>query len=297
MTSAVVVGSGPNGLAAALTLATAGVSVRVIEAAGSPGGGTRSAELTLPGLLHDECSAFHPLAVDTPFSRAAGLDAHGLEWCWPEIQYAHPLESGDGASAWRSATDTAADLGRDGPAWQAVFGELADRLDRISEDLFEPMLSLPHHPLDLALFGSLSALPASLLARRWRGPRAQAHGVHPVYAYAHVPSGWPGDATALVEAQIERFAPGFGERVLARHVRDVAAMSSYNANYVGGDIVTGANTPRQLVARPRAALDPYWLGTGLLYLCSAATPPGGGAHGMCGYNAAHSALRRLTRRG
>jgi len=474
MTSAVVVGSGPNGLAAALTLAAAGVSVRVIEAAATPGGGTRSAELTLPGLLHDECSAFHPLAVDTPFSRAARLEEHGLEWCWPEIQYAHPLdgpEMGSGAAAWRSVADTAAGLGADGAAWQAVFGGLAERFDRISEDLFEPMLGVPHHPVDLALFGALSALPASLLARRWRGPRARAlfagvaahglrpfgtpmssaigvtlgaaahrygwpaarggsqaiaramvsaleahggvvetgrtvtslaelgrpdivmldtapaaasriaagrlpgrvdralrryrhgpaafkvelavaegvpwryeparragtvhlggsleeiteaermvhrgrmperpyvlvgqqyladpgrshDGVHPVYAYAHVPSGWSGDATALVEAQIERFAPGFGERVLARHVRDVAGMSSYNANYVGGDIVTGANTPRQLVARPRAAVDPYWLGADLLYLCSAATPPGGGAHGMCGFNAAHSALRRLSR--
>src|SRR5262249_30865344 len=117
----------------------------------------------------------------------------------------------------------------------------------------------------------------------------------PFYTYAHVPAGWPGDATAAIEAQIERFAPGFRDRIVGRHVRSVAEMAAHNANYVGGDIVTGSNDPMQLGFRPRPALDPYWLGVPGAYLCSAATPPGGGAHGMCGYNAALSALRRITR--
>lgn len=473
MTEAVVVGSGPNGLAAALTLAAAGLRVRVLEAAGTIGGGTRSSELTLPGLLHDECSAFHPLAVDTGFSRQFDLAAAGLRWLWPEIQYAHPLDrlpgGATGAAAWQSVEETAAALGADGPAWLSVFGSLASRFDGIAEDFLQPMAHLPSHPAALARFGAYSAMPVSALARRWSTPQGRAlfagvaahgfrpfgapmssaigvalgaaahrygwpvaeggsaaisramvrlieghggtietgvtvtsleelgspevvmldlapaaaarvaasripprvakalnryrHGpgsfkvdfavaegvpwtyeparrtgtlhlggdlaevaeserlvsrgqlprrpfvlvgqqyladptrsrddVHPLYAYAHVPAGYAGDATQLIEDQIERFAPGFRERVLARHVRSVSQMEQHNANYVGGDVVTGANTPLQLVARPRVALDPYRLGADGLYLCSAATPPGGGAHGMCGWNAARSALRRL----
>jgi phytoene dehydrogenase-like protein len=469
MTSAVVVGSGPNGLAAAVTLAAAGVSVRVLEAADRLGGGTRSSELTLPGLLHDDCSAFHPLAIDTEFSRRFDLTSHGLQWCWPEVQYAHPLDQGRGSSAWRSVDRTAGSLGRDGNAWRMIFGGLAERMDAIAADFFQPMLRVPDHPLGMARFGAYSGLPASVLSRRWRDPEAKAlfagvaahgfrpftapmssaigvalgaaahrwgwpaarggsasitgamlslleqhggsvetgarvtsldelgtpdivmldlapgsaadvvgprlpqrveralrryrHGpgsfkvdfavaegvpwtyeparvagtvhvcgdyaevalaerminrgqmpdrpfvlvgqqyvadparshdnVHPVYAYAHVPAGWAGDATTAIIDQIERFAPGFRDRILTRHVRNVADTAAYNANYVGGDVVTGANTPRQLLARPRLALDPYWLGVDVIYLCSAATPPGGGAHGMCGHNAAKSALRRL----
>lgn len=114
-----------------------------------------------------------------------------------------------------------------------------------------------------------------------------------MYAYAHVPAGFDGDAAPLIEAQIERFAPGFRERILARHVRSTAEIAAHNPNYVGGDIVTGANTARQLIFRPRPSLDPYWLGIPGVYLCSAATPPGAGAHGMCGFNAARSALSRI----
>jgi phytoene dehydrogenase-like protein len=136
--------------------------------------------------------------------------------------------------------------------------------------------------------------PFVLVCQQYLADRSRSKGdVHPVYSYAHVPAGWTGDATALIEAEIERFAPGFRDRILARHVRSVAAMEAYNANYVGGDVVTGSNDARQLVLRPRAALDPYALGIPGVYLCSAATPPGAGAHGMCGYNAALSALRRL----
>jgi phytoene dehydrogenase-like protein len=469
MTRAVIVGSGPNGLAAALTLAAEGVEVTVLEAAGTLGGGTRSSELTLPGLVHDECSAAHPLAVDTPFSRRFDLGAHGLTWLRPEIQYAHPLDGGAGAAAWQSVEQTAAGLaGRDGKHWRSMFGALTDRFDDITADFLRPMLHVPEHPLALARFGVYSGLPAALLARRFSTPAARAlfagvaahafrpfsapmssaigvtlataahrygwpvaeggsaaisramialleehgatfetgvrvesldeldadvvmldvapaaaariagdrmprriaraltrfrHGpgtfkvdlavqggvpwtheesrragtvhvggsyaeiaaaekqvakgrmpeqpfvlvcqqyladpsrsngdVHPVYAYAHVPAGYEGDATAAIEAQIERFAPGFRDRILARHVRNVSAMEAHNANYVRGDVVTGANDARQMIFRPRVALDPYATGIPGVFLCSAATPPGAGAHGMCGFNAANSALRRI----
>lgn len=469
MTTAVVVGSGPNGLAAALTLAAEGVRVRVLEAADTVGGGTRTNELTVPGLLHDECSGFHPLAVDTPFSRRFDLSGHGLEWLWPQAQYAHPLDGGRGAVAWRSVEDTAAGLGADGKAWRSVFGYLSEQFGDIAEDFLRPMLHVPQHPIKLARFGLLSLPPAALTARRWSSPEARGlfggvaahamrpfgspvssaigvalgtaahrygwpvarggsasiaaaltsllaehggtvetgvrveslaeldspdivmldvapgaavrivgdamprriakaltryrHGpgafkvefavdggvpwlheesrlagtvhvggsfeemaaaeaeVHrgrmperpfvlvgqqfvadpsrtrgdvvPVYAYAHVPAGYAGDATASLEAQIERFAPGFRDRVVARHVRSTLEMEKHNSNYVGGDVVTGANDALQLVFRPRPALDPYTLGVPGVYLCSAATPPGAGAHGMAGYNAARSALGRL----
>ncbi len=464
-----IVGSGPNGLAAALTLAAEGVEVTVLEAADRLGGGTRSSELTLPGLIHDDCSAAHPLALDTPFSRRFHLEAHGLRWRWPEIEYTHPLDGGDGAAAYRSVERTAAGLGEDGEAWRKLFAPLTASFSDMTPDFMRPLLRVPEHPLLMARFGLYSGLPAALLRRRFNGERAQAlwagvaahalrpfsapsssaigvalgtaahaygwpfaeggsssisaamislleehgakfetgvhvrslaelggadivmldvapaaaaricgdgmprrikraltryrHGpgtfkadfaieggvpwtheesrragtvhlggsyrevagaeaavargvlperpfvlvcqqyladpgrsagnVHPLYAYAHVPAGYPGDITDVIEAQIERFAPGFRERILARHTRSVAQTAAYNANYVGGDVVTGSNDMRQLVFRPRAALDPYSAGIDGVYLCSAATPPGAGAHGMCGYNAARSALRRL----
>ena len=469
MTRAVVVGSGPNGLAAAVTLASEGIDVTVLEAAETPGGGTRSGELTLPGLLHDHCAAAHPLAVDTPFSRRFNLHEHGLEWRWPEIQYAHPLDGGGGAAAYKSVESTAEALGKDGRRWRSLFGPLSERFDDITADFLRPMLHVPEHPIKLTRFGLYSGLPAALLARRFRTSEGQAlfagvaahafrpfaapmssaigvalgtaahrygwpvaeggssaisramislldasgakletgvrvdsldelgaydivmldvapaaavhiagermpgriaralsryrHGpgsfkvefaveggvpwthepsrragtvhvggglaeiaaaekataagrmperpfvlvcqqyladptrsngdVHPVYSYAHVPAGYAGDATDAIEAQIERFAPGFRDRILARARVSVADMEASNANYVGGDVVTGRNDARQLIFRPRAALDPYALGIPGVYLCSAATPPGAGAHGMCGYNAAKSALRRI----
>ncbi|WP_341251196.1 NAD(P)/FAD-dependent oxidoreductase [Euzebya pacifica] len=472
MTDAVVVGSGPNGLAAAVTLATAGVTVRVLEAADTIGGGVRSSELTVPGLLHDECSGFHPLAVDTAFSRSVDLAAHGLTWRWPEVQYSHPLDGGRGAAAYRSVDDTADGLGVDGGAWRRLFGPLVDRFDRIAEDFLQPMLHVPSHPFALARFGLRAAPSVQLLASRMSTPEAralwagagahamrpfgqplsaaigaalataahrygwpvaeggsqaiatamrsiiEAHGgtietgvhvesldelgtpdltvldvapgavvrmagkrlparvarayrryrhgpgafkveyaveggvpwtheptrragtvhvigdfeetaaaeqavhrgrmperpfvllgqqsladpgrangdVHPVYAYAHTPHGWTGDATEAITGQVERFAPGFRDRIVATHVRSTTDMSVHNPNYVGGDIVTGANTPWQLVFRPRVTLDPYATGIPGVYLCSAATPPGAGAHGMCGFHAARSALDWLGRR-
>ena len=467
MTTAVVVGSGPNGLAAALVLADAGLEVRVVEAADTLGGGTRSAELTLPGLVHDVCAAIHPLAVATRFSRAFDLAEHGLAWAEPEVQYSHPLDGGRGAAAYRSVDATAQGLGgRDGRTWGRVFGSLTDRFDTIADEFLQPVLHVPRHPLHLARFGLYAGQPASLLARRWHddearallaglaahafqplgslassaigvalgtaahrygwgaavggsaaicsamvaaatqrgvqfetgrtvrslgelGPvdvvmldtapgaaadivgdrlprrvarayRAYRHGpgafkvdfaveggvpwthepsrragtvhvggtfeevasaeadvvrgrmperpfvlaaqqyvadptrsvgdVHPFYTYAHVPAGYTGDATEAVIAQVERFAPGFRERIRGTAVCSTTEMARKNANYVGGDIVSGANDPFQLVFRPRVTLHPYATGVDGVFLCSAATPPGAGAHGMSGYWAAQAAL-------
>lgn len=468
MTTATVVGSGPNGLAAALTLAAAGIDVTVLEAADRLGGGARSSELTLPGLVHDECSAIHPLAVGSAFAREFDLTAAGLVWRWPEVQFSHPLDGGSGAAVWRSVDTTATGLGSDGRSWKRLFGPLADRFGSLTEDILQPVVRLPGHPIQLARFGAYAALPVPVLARRWETPEARglfagaaahtfrpftgvlsssipvalgasAHalgwpvaeggtgeisramielatargvrfetgvevatlgqvghsdivmldtspraasaivgdrmpsrvsrayrryqhgpgaykvdyaveggvpwthepsrsagtvhlggtfeeiaaselavsrgqmpdrpfvligqqyvadptrsriGVHPLYAYAHVPSGFTGDATEAITRQIERFAPGFRDRIRATHVRTTADLESGNANFIGGDIIAGANTARQLVLRPRATLHPYATGVDGVYLCSAATPPGAGAHGMCGYNAARYALRR-----
>ena len=470
MARAVVVGSGPNGLAAALTLAGAGLEVEVLEAAATPGGGTRSSAVTLRGLIHDECSGFHPLALDNRFTRKFGLASYGLKWRWADVEYSHPLDGGRGGAAVRSVEQTAHSLGRDRDAWRRVFSPLTDQFGRITDDFLRPMTRVPSHPVPLARFGTLSALPASVLARTWRTAEARAlfagvaahamrelaapfssaiglalataahchgwpvaeggsasistamiraledlggkvttghrvdsldqvgnadvvmldvapaaaariagdrlpgrvrraftryrHGpgvfkidyaldghvpwlhpasrragtVHvgggypevawaerqiargrmpdrpfvlvgqqyladptrssgpwnPLYAYAHVPAGYSGDATAAIESQIERFAPGFRDRIVARHVRTPRDFAQENANYVGGDVVTGLNSGRQLVFRPRVALDPYSVGVPGVYLCSAATPPGAGAHGMCGYNAAVSAIRHLS---
>ena len=472
MPSAIIVGSGPNGLAAALTLAAEGVDVTVLEASDTIGGGTRSGEMTSPGLVHDQCSGFHPLAVDTGFSRQFDLQAHGLRWARPEVQYSHPLDGGRGAAVWQSVDRTASHLGTDGESYKRMFGPLTERFPEIAEDFLQPLLHVPEHPLILARFGAYAALPAHVLARRWHTDEARAlfggvaahafrplgsvmssaigvalgtaahrfgwpvavggsatisstlvdmliarggrietrttvrdhrelgnpdvilldtspsaaagilagvlprrvdrayrrfrhgpgafqvafaveggipwshepsrsagtvhvggtfaeiaaaerqvirgamperpfvlvgqqsvadpgrakNGLHPVDAYAHVPAGWSGDATQTIIDQIERFAPGFGERIHAIHTRSTRELENHNPNYVGGDIVTGANDPRQLIFRPRVALDPYSTGVPGVYICSAAAPPGAGAHGMAGWNAARSALTYLSRR-
>ncbi|HEY7455974.1 MAG TPA: NAD(P)/FAD-dependent oxidoreductase [Solirubrobacterales bacterium] len=471
MSSAIVVGAGPNGLAAAATLVVRGVEVTVIEAAATIGGGARSSELTLPGLIHDDCSAAHPFAPHSAALAPLGLERHGLEWAWAELDLAHPFDGGGVATMERSLERTAAGLGAAGAAWRRLFGASGERFDALSEDIMRPAAHLPRHPLLLARFGPAALMPTSLLARAlptpearglfggtaahafspfnrplsaaagmaltcachfngWpvaRGgsgaiaaalaavvrehggrietgrpvrsldelpaadatlldlaPRAVAelagerlprrvarayrryrHGpgafkldlaveggvpwadaasgragtvhaigsfeeialaereiargrmperpfvlvgqqyladpgrsrgdVHPVWTYAHVPHAYEGDASEAILDQIERFAPGLRERILARHVRSPAELASYNPNFVGGDIVTGATTGLQSVVRPRAALDPYATGIPGVYICSAATPPGAGAHGICGYNAAQSALRHLSR--
>jgi phytoene dehydrogenase-like protein len=466
---AVVVGAGPNGLAAAVTLAQAGLSVTVLEAADTIGGGTRTAELTVPGVRHDVCSAVHPFGVASPYLQSLPLHDHGLQWRWAEVDLAHPLDGGRAGVMRRSLDDTVAGLGADGAAWRRSFGRLAEHFPALATDILQPILHVPRHPVDLARFGLRAALPATLFAKRfstdearglfagcaahvftplswpatsavattfvaaahhdgwpvaaggsqaitdalasllrslggtietgvritslgdlppsrisifdtspaglisiagdrlpprtrraftrWRnGPAAfkvdlaveggipwqaetchkagtvhvggtideiaaaelQVHrgqlperpfilvaqqyladpsrsagNVHPVWAYAHVPNGYPHDATDTVINQIERFAPGLRDRIVGRHVMTPADFEAYNPNYAGGDIAGGANDLRQLVLRPRAARDPYATGIPGVYICSAATPPGAGVHGMCGHNAARSALKQL----
>jgi NAD(P)-binding Rossmann-like domain len=172
VSTATVVGSGPNGLAAALTLAESGVAVTVLEAADEIGGGTRSSEALVPGLLHDHCSAIHPIAVGSPLLR--GLDRYGLQWRWTDIDCVHPLDGGDAGVLYRSVADTAAALGVDGPRWRAVFGRPSANFDALSEDILGPLLRVPSHPLLLARFGVPTMLPAAVLARTFRTEKARA---------------------------------------------------------------------------------------------------------------------------
>jgi phytoene dehydrogenase-like protein len=469
MSSAIVVGSGPNGLACAATLAGRGVEVTVIEAAETIGGGTRSSELTVPGLLHDECSATHPMAVSSPAVAGLGLERHGLEWGRPEVDLAHPLDGGGGASMLRSLEATAAGLGEAGPRWRQIFGPPSRGYDALTEDIYHPLPHVPRHPLRLLRFGLPTTLPATVLGRAlgseeaaalfagaaahayaplgrplssaigmallcaghaygwpvakggsvalaeaWaavirehggrietgrrvrsldelppadavvldlsprgvlelagdrlpprtaRAYRRYKHGpgafkldlaveggvpwgyeparragtvhvggtlrevafaereinrgrmperpfvlvaqqyladpqrsqgdLHPVWAYAHVPSGFGGDATGAILDQVERFAPGLRERIVATSTRTPAEIESANANFLGGDILTGANTPLQTLLRPRVSAVPYETGAPGLFICSAATPPGAGAHGINGFNAAEAVLRTI----
>ncbi len=465
---AAVVGSGPNGLAAAAVLARAGLDVAVFEAADEIGGGTRSADLLEPGVLHDICSAAHPLGAASPVFRELGLEEHGLRWRSAEIELAHPLDGGRAGVLHRSIDLTSAGLGADGSAWRRGFEPLVAAFDNLATDVLRPVLGIPKHPISLGRFG-LRALPsAELFARRWESDEARAlfggiaahaieplnrpttaavgavlgtaaHAVgwpvaeggsrsisdalasvieqhggtihtgvrvdslselpphrvalldvsphaairiagdrmrarvrrslrrwrygpaaykidlvadggipwdneacrragtihcggtleeialgereihrgamprspfvlvsqqyladpgrsngthHPIWAYAHVPHRYTEDATDAVLDQIERFAPGFRDRIVALQARGPIDLEADNANYVGGDIATGANTPRQVLIRPRLATDPYRIGDDV-FLCSAATPPGAGVHGMCGYHAARSAMRSL----
>ncbi|HEV3232136.1 MAG TPA: NAD(P)/FAD-dependent oxidoreductase [Candidatus Dormibacteraeota bacterium] len=463
-----VVGAGPNGLAAAITLARAGRSVLVLEAGDTPGGGCRTAELTLPGFRHDVCAAIHPIGISSRFFRQLPLAKHGLEWVQPDVPAAHPLDDGSAAALERSVDATAAGLGPDGGRWRRLYGPLTRRSEGLLDDFHGP-LRLPTSPVGDVLFGPRALLPATWLARshlrseRSRalfaglaahsmqslgapgtaavgllfGVLAQAYGwplarggsaaiiealvahlrslggevqtgrpvaslaelpparavlfdltprqvlaiagselphgyrrrlqrfrygsgvfkldlalsapvpwtaeacrragtvhvggtleeiaaaeaavtrgehpqrpfvlvaqqslfdpgrapggQHTLWAYCHVPAGSEVDMTGPIEAQIERFAPGFRDLILARHSIGPVAMEAYNANYVGGDINGGVQDLRQLFTRPVASLDPYATPNPRIYICSSSTPPGGGVHGMCGYFAATSALRR-----
>lgn len=464
---AVIVGAGPNGLAAAIELARAGWRALTLEAADTPGGGARTAELTLPGFRHDVCSAIHPLAVGSPFLSGLPLAEHGLEWIHPRYPVAHPLDDGSAALLHRSVDATAEGLGADGDAYRRLMAPLVADWDKIARGALGPP-RLPRNPLAMGRFGLLALRSARGLAERtFRGERARAlfagtaahsilpleragsaavglvlqtaahavgwpmprggagritdamaahlralggeirtgahveawadlpqaratlldvspravvgimgerlpkgyrrslerfrhgpgafkvdwalaeaipwraaecagagtvhvggtlaeiaaaetavwrgehpdapfvlvaqqslfdgsrapAGKHTAWAYCHVPNGSQVDMTARIEAQIERFAPGFRERILARSAMPPSALEAYNANYVGGDIAGGANDLRQLLARPAPRLNPYATPVKGVYVCSASTPPGAGVHGLCGYYAARAALR------
>ena len=466
---AVIVGSGPNGLTAAVLLARAGLSVLVLEAAESPGGGCRSAELTLPGYVHDICSAVHPVGMLSPVFREIGLDKFGLEWVPSDLPLAHPLPDGAVAVLQKSLAATAEKLGVDGRRWRELLGPFADEafvqsllqpvwypksgslwrkarfgllglrsaeavarsrltspaaralfagcaahsimaLDRAGTASFGLVLALVGHVIDWpcarggsqeitrALVRALEAhggelrlrsrvnslrdvpesravlfdvsplqlaaicgthLPSSYrnrLLRFQHGPGvfkvdwaldgpipwhnaacARAMTVHvggtleeilrsehammagrvpeapfvlvaqqsvfdatraPVgkhtgWAYCHVPAGCTEDMTERIEAQIERFAPGFRDRILMRHTISPAQLEAHNATMIGGDIGGGRNNLTQFLFRPHPRLDPYTTPNPRLFLCSSSTPPGGGVHGMCGCHAAQSVLKNV----
>jgi len=464
----VIVGSGPNGLSAAITLAQAGRSVVVYEADEKIGGGTRTAELTLPGFWHDVCSAIHPMGVASPFFRNLDLKSFGLEWIYAPAEVAHPLDDGSAVMVYRSLEQTAQGLGPDNRAYSRLMKPLVENWKKILDDLLGPLPLPPHHPLAMGRFGINAIQPAATLARRtFKGERARAvfagiagHAIQPLdlistagvglslgmlahatgwplarggsqaitqamlkylvslggkvvtgckveylndlpparailldtsprellkiagdrlpenyqsalrhyryglgvfkvdyaldgpvpwkateclqaatvhiggtldeiakserqvwngkpvdkpyvlvtqqslfddtrapdgkqtlWAYCHVPNGSTIDMTQAIENQIERFAPGFRDRILARHTYNPAQFEAYNSNYVGGDIIGGVQDLRQLYFRPVASRNPYRTPVKGLYLCSASTPPGGAVHGMCGYHAAQAALR------
>jgi phytoene dehydrogenase-like protein len=466
---AIVIGSGPNGLAAAITIARAGRSVVVYEGRDTVGGGMRSAELTLPGYVHDVCATILGMSVGSPFLGGLDLSRHGVELVHPDAPLAHPLDDGAVALLERSVGATAAGLGVDGRPYRELLGPLVRDADRILPFVLGPIMRVPDHPLAAARFGrvgirsttalargrfrdeparallaglsahsmlaldrpttaafglvlaitahahgwplvrggtrrlagalaaelrslggtivtgrevtSLDELPparailfdtspralVSIAGRRivgryragltafrhgpgvfkvdwaldgpipWRSPAVAragtvhlggtldeiaaaegdvARGRHPArpfvilvqaslfdatrapegrhtgWAYCHVPNGSSVDMTGRIEAQVERFAPGFGERILARATAGPADLEASNPNDVGGDINGGIEDLRQLFTRPVARLDPYSTPARGIYLCSASTPPGGGVHGMSGYFAARSALRR-----
>ena len=468
---AVVIGAGPNGLAAAITIARAGKSVIVYEAKETVGGGSRSMELTLPGFVHDVCSAIHPLGLGSTFFHTLPLEQYGLEWIHPPAPLAHPLDDGTAAVLERSIDATGATLGRDARAYEKLMKPLVAHWDAIFAAFFGPLRIKPvlPHPFALASFGfkalrsargfadshfrekqaralfggmcghwmlpleqpvsaaaglalgtmghaigwplprggsqcivdalaaylrslggeivtgteikSLDMLPpsravlcditprqllriagtrlpssyqrklqhyrygpgvfkldlaldgpipwrtpsceragtvhvggtlpeiAAAEAAVWRGehperplvvlaqqslfdPTRAPAGKHTVWAYCHVPSGSTLDMTARIEAQIERFAPGFRDLILARHTLNAAQMEQYNANYIGGDINGGVQDIWQLFTRPTIQVNPYTTPLDNVYLCSSSTPPGGGVHGICGYYAATTALKK-----
>lgn len=465
---AVVVGSGPNGLAAAITLQQMGLAVWLAESKSEIGGGMRTGELTLPGFKHDICSTIQPLALASPFFRTLPLNKFGLEYIQPELAAAHPLDDGTAAILAHSIEQTASSLGNDANAYKELMTPIVDYWPGIEKDVLGP-LPLPKHPIDMALFGlkaipsaaygakrfttelakglwagmaahsiqplsnyatsaialvlmtaahskgwpvakggsqfiakaladyfvslggtiqtnfhvtSLEQLPSSkavlfditpkqLLkiaghkfsslytsqlnkyrygagvfkvdwaldapapfvaadARKagtvhlgntfneiadyekniWQNkvgekpfllyaqqtvcdPSRAPQGKHTAWAYCHVPHGYDGDMTQAIENQVERFAPGFRDRILARHTFNTAQLEEYNNNYIGGDINGGVIDIRQLFTRPALRWSPYRTSAKGIYICSSSTPPGGGVHGLCGHHAAKRALKDI----
>lgn len=466
---AVVVGSGPNGLSAAITLQEAGLSVLVLEGKDTIGGGLRTKSLTLPGFHHDVCSAIHPLAIASPFFRKLPLREHGLEFVFPTFAAAHPLDDGQVVAVDSSIENTARFLGKDKASYQRWMKAVVENVDAALDDILGP-LSIPSSPLAMAAFGLKALQPANFFSRRyftdpkskamwagmaahsmlplskpatsaiglvllasahskgwpipkggsqaiatalasyftslggkievntyinamsqlpsthavlfdtsprqmlsiagqqfssfyrwqlnrykygmgvfkidwalespipftapearmagtvhvggtaeeinvseqsaWRGEHAEKPFVllaqpsvfdstrcpdnkHVAWAYCHVPSGSHKDMTAVIENQVERFAPGFRETILTRHTMNAQEMEEYNPNYIGGDINGGAITISQLFTRPALRSSLYKTSAKGLYICSSSTPPGGGVHGMCGYHAAKRALKDI----
>lgn len=466
---AVVIGAGPNGLAAAITLARAGHSVVVLEGASTVGGGTRTAELTEPGYRHDVCSAVHPLAAGSPFFRSVPLADLGCELIHPEIALGHPLDGGRAGVLHRSLDTTVEAAGADGEAWRSLFEPMVRHWDHLGDALLASLLRPPRHPVTLARFGlhglrsakglgarfdtdevrglfsglaahgflplsrpltasfglvlgslahvhgwpfirggsqnladalaahlrslggeiitdcrvgSLAELPphrvvvADITPRQlaamagdrldargrrslgrykygpgackvdfalsepvpWTNPEVRragtvhlggtfeqvaaaeaevAAGRHPdqpfvlvaqpslvdptrapaggqaLWSYCHVPNDSGRDMTEAITAQIERFAPGFRDTIISSSSITASAYEAYNPSFVGGDISAGSHAGTQLLLRPRPALDPYRTPVDGVFLCSAATPPGGGVHGMCGMHAGTRAVKHL----
>jgi len=463
---AVVVGSGPNGLAAAIVLQQAGLSVLLLEGKKDLGGGLRTAELTLPGFHHDICSAIHPLAAASPYFQTLPLAQYGLEYITPPVAAAHPFDDGTAATVLNSLTETARRLGPDEQAYRDLMEPLVANWPSIANDVLAP-LHIPKHPINMAQFGLSALLPATTLTNRFKtkeakglfagmaahsiqplenittsaiglvlltaahrkgwplpkggsqriadalvahfvalggkvetgtfvrslaqlpkaravlldvtpaqllqiaghslstiyqwqlrryrygmgvykidwaldepipftapdcheagtvhlgntleeiaaGEKNAASGQHPTkpfvllaqqslfddtrapagkhtaWAYCHVPNGSRANMTEAIERQVERFAPGFRERIIGRHTFDTAQIEEHNPNYVGGDINGGLLNATQLYTRPALRASPYRTSKSGLYICSSATPPGGGVHGMCGYHAANRALK------
>jgi phytoene dehydrogenase-like protein len=468
---AIIVGSGPNGLAAAIVLQQAGLSVLLIESRQTIGGGLRTAELTLPGFKHDVCSAIHPMAIGSPFFKTLPLEQFGLEYIQPALALAHPFDSGNVAVLSHSLLQTAKALGVDETAYQKLIAPVVNNWKNIEQDVLAP-LHFPRHPQLFAKFGMKALQSAITLSRRfqtqeakglWAGlaahsilplshlstsaiaivlttaahihgwpvpkggsqsianalagyfeslggkiqtgfhvsslkqlPSAKAvlfdigpkqlleiaghrftslykwqlkrfrygmgvfkidwaldgvtpftaeacrtagtvhlgntleeiataeklawNGQHPekpfvlfaqqsnfdatrapagkhtAWAYCHVPSGSSKDMTEQIEKQVERFAPGFRDRIIGRHSMDTAALESYNPNYFGGDIIGGVTNISQLFTRPALRYSPYRTSAREIYICSASTPPGGGVHGMCGFHAANRALKDISKK-
>lgn len=468
MPSAIIIGSGPNGLSAAIRLAQAGWETTVYEAADTPGGGVRTKELTLPGFHHDVCSAVHPMGVASPFFQSLDLESHGLRWLHPKIPLAHPITPGHAVVLHESLNQTCAALGRDAPRYRALFEPLVRNAKHLYQDLLRPA-SIPRRPLLTARFGMAAVLPATLLSKYFITPEARAmfagnaaHSVvsldqpftsaiglmlqlsahvggwpipkggsqsiikalikvlkahqgkvltkHPVtsfeelpeadaylfdisprhlseicknqlpvgyqnklkryrhgpgvfkidyalnapipwrneacrqagtvhvggtiqevaaaehaawhgyhhdhpfvlvaqptitdhgrapqghhiaWAYCHVPHGSTRDMRSQIEDQIERFAPGFRDTIIASHVLNTTQMEHYNPNYIGGDVVGGITDWRQLFTRPVHLINPYATPNPKIFICSASTPPGAGVHGMCGYWAAECVLKKV----
>lgn len=465
---AIVVGSGPNGLSAAITLQKAGLSVLIVEAKPTIGGGMRTAELTLPGFKHDICSAIHPMAMGSPFFADLPLQDYGLEFIHATLPAAHPFDNGEAAILSRSIDETALSLGKDGSAYLNLIKPLVESWPKIVGDVMGP-LGFPKHPLLLAQFGLNAMQPASWITNHFKTERAKglwagmtAHSIQPLtnyssaaigmvlsavghlygwpipkggsqsiadalasyfialggkietnfpvrslsqlpssdavlfdvtpkqllqiagekfsplykwqleryrygmgifkidwaldgaipftapecnkaatvhlgntfneiaageklassgghpekpfvllaeqslfdstrapegkhtaWAYCHVPNGSKVDMTAAIENQVERFAPGFKDQILAKNVMNSSQIEAYNPNYIGGDINGGIIDIGQLFTRPALRISPYRTSAKGIYICSSSTPPGGGVHGMCGYHAAKTALKDM----